>query len=98
MLWRQAGPADSARAAAFVCFLPSGSRHAGSPLPHCPKGTGSLDTSTVYIVAHSSGPPAPGSTSKPYHRQGPANKYVIGWKKSEGSPPPEEPDVAECRG
>ncbi|XP_023378818.1 signal-induced proliferation-associated 1-like protein 2 [Pteropus vampyrus] len=79
-------------------FLPSGSRHTGSPLPHCPKGTGSLDTSTVYIVAHSSGPPGPGSVSKPYHRQGPANKYVIGWKKSEGSPPPEEPDVAECRG
>ncbi|XP_039706318.1 signal-induced proliferation-associated 1-like protein 2 isoform X3 [Pteropus medius] len=76
----------------------SGSRHTGSPLPHCPKGTGSLDTSTVYIVAHSSGPPGPGSVSKPYHRQGPANKYVIGWKKSEGSPPPEEPDVAECRG
>lgn len=82
----------------LVCFLLSGSHHSGSPSAHCSKSTGSLDTSKVYIVSHSSGPPGPGSMSKPYHRQGAVSKYVIGWKKSEGSPPPEEPDVAECQG
>ncbi|KAB1271057.1 Signal-induced proliferation-associated 1-like protein 2 [Camelus dromedarius] len=58
--------------------------------------SGSLDTSKVYIVSHSSGQQIPGS--KPYHRQGALNKYVIGWKKSEGSPPPDEPGVAKCPG
>nr|KAF6400027.1 signal induced proliferation associated 1 like 2 [Molossus molossus] len=76
----------------------SGSHHSGSPSAHCSKSTGSLDTSKVYIVSHSSGPPVPGSMSKPYHRQGAVSKYVIGWKKSEGSPPPEEPEVTECQG
>ncbi|XP_049644871.1 signal-induced proliferation-associated 1-like protein 2 isoform X1 [Suncus etruscus] len=76
----------------------SGSHHSGSPSAHCSKNTGSLDTSKVYIVSHCSGPQVPGSTSKPYHRQGSLNKYIIGWKKSEGSPPPEEPDVTECPG
>ena len=32
--------------------------------------------------------------SKAYHRQAAVNKYIIGWKKSEDSPPPEEPEVA----
>ncbi|XP_059533642.1 signal-induced proliferation-associated 1-like protein 2 isoform X1 [Myotis daubentonii] len=76
----------------------SGSHHSGSPSAHCSKSTGSLDTSKVYIVAHSGGPPVPGSMSKAYHRQGAVSKYVIGWKKSEGSPPPEEPEVPECPG
>ncbi|XP_008589970.1 PREDICTED: signal-induced proliferation-associated 1-like protein 2 [Galeopterus variegatus] len=76
----------------------SGSHHSGSPSAHCSKNTGSLDTSKVYIVSHSSCQQVPGSTSKPYHRQGTANKYIIGWKKSEGSPPPEEPEVTECPG
>ncbi|XP_029336615.1 signal-induced proliferation-associated 1-like protein 2 isoform X1 [Mus caroli] len=74
----------------------SGSHHSGSPSAHCSKSTGSLDSSKVYIVTHSSGQQAPGAVTKPYHRQGAANKYVIGWKKSEGSPPPEEPEVTEC--
>ncbi|XP_053461830.1 signal-induced proliferation-associated 1-like protein 2 isoform X3 [Nycticebus coucang] len=76
----------------------SGSHHSGSPSAHCSKNTGSLDTSKVYIVSHSSSQQVPGSASKPYHRQGAVNKYVIGWKKSEGSPPPEEPEVTECPG
>uniref|UniRef100_A0A5F9D3P2 Signal induced proliferation associated 1 like 2 n=1 Tax=Oryctolagus cuniculus TaxID=9986 RepID=A0A5F9D3P2_RABIT len=76
----------------------SGSHHSGSPSAHCSKNSGSLDTSKVYIVSHSSGQQVPGSMSKPYHRQGAVNKYVIGWKKSEGSPPPEEPEVPECPG
>ncbi|XP_044943191.1 signal-induced proliferation-associated 1-like protein 2 isoform X5 [Mustela putorius furo] len=76
----------------------SGSHHSGSPSAHCSKNSGSLDTSKVYIVSHSSAQQVPGSVSKPYHRQGSVSKYVIGWKKSEGSPPPEEPEVAECQG
>lgn len=80
-----------------VCF-PSGSHHSGSPSAHCSKSSGSLDTSKVYIVSQGSGQQAPGSMSKPYHRQGAVNKYIIGWKKSEDSPPPEEPEVAECQG
>ncbi|XP_036042903.1 signal-induced proliferation-associated 1-like protein 2 isoform X1 [Onychomys torridus] len=74
----------------------SGSHHSGSPSAHCSKGTGSLDSSKVYIVSHNSGQQVPGAVAKPYHRQGGANKYVIGWKKSEGSPPPEEAEVTEC--
>ncbi|XP_019274551.2 signal-induced proliferation-associated 1-like protein 2 isoform X5 [Panthera pardus] len=76
----------------------SGSHHSGSPSAHCSKNSGSLDTSKVYIVSHSSAQQVPGSASKPYHRQGAVSKYVIGWKKSEGSPPPEEPEVTECQG
>lgn len=76
----------------------SGSHHSGSPSAHCSKSSGSLDTSKVYIVSQGSGQQAPGSMSKPYHRQGAVNKYIIGWKKSEDSPPPEEPEVAECQG
>uniref|UniRef100_A0A250Y816 Signal-induced proliferation-associated 1-like protein 2 n=1 Tax=Castor canadensis TaxID=51338 RepID=A0A250Y816_CASCN len=76
----------------------SGSHHSGSPSAHCSKSSGSLDTSKVYIVSHNGGQQVPGSMSKSYHRQGAANKYVIGWKKSEGSPPPEEPEVTECPG
>lgn len=52
----------------------------------------------MYIVSHGSGQQAPGSMSKAYHRQAAVNKYIIGWKKSEDSPPPEEPEVAECQG
>ncbi|XP_055281778.1 signal-induced proliferation-associated 1-like protein 2 isoform X2 [Moschus berezovskii] len=76
----------------------SGSHHSGSPSAHCSKSSGSLDTSKVYIVSHGSSQQAPASMSKPYHRQGAVNKYIIGWKKSEDSPPPEEPEVAECQG
>ncbi|XP_021504094.1 signal-induced proliferation-associated 1-like protein 2 isoform X2 [Meriones unguiculatus] len=74
----------------------SGSQHSGSPSAHCPKGTGSLDGSRVYIVTHSSGQQLPTAMAKPYHRQVAANKYVIGWKKAEDSPPPEEAEVTEC--
>ncbi|KAG3257844.1 signal-induced proliferation-associated 1-like protein 2 isoform X1 [Ictidomys tridecemlineatus] len=74
----------------------SGSHHSGSPSAHCFKSSGSLDTSKVYIVSHGGGQQVPGSASKPYHRQGSVNQYVIGWKKTEDSPPPEEPEVTEC--
>ncbi|XP_027626660.1 signal-induced proliferation-associated 1-like protein 2 [Tupaia chinensis] len=76
----------------------SGSHRSGSPSAHCPKASGSLDTSKVYIVPHSSSQQGPGPTSKAYHRQGAVSKFVIGWKKVEGSPPPEEPDVGDCAG
>ncbi|XP_019405402.1 PREDICTED: signal-induced proliferation-associated 1-like protein 2 isoform X2 [Crocodylus porosus] len=74
----------------------SGSHHSGSPSAHCSKKSGSLDTSKVYIVSQNSSHQISGSMSKPYHRQGAVSKYVIGWKKSEGSPTPEESEVAEC--
>ncbi|XP_059571425.1 signal-induced proliferation-associated 1-like protein 2 isoform X3 [Alligator mississippiensis] len=74
----------------------SGSHHSGSPSAHCSKKSGSLDTSKVYIVPQNSSHQISGSMSKPYHRQGAVSKYVIGWKKSEGSPTPEESEVAEC--
>jgi hypothetical protein len=89
--------AESVSVTAFLSLL-SGSHHSGSPSAHCSKSSGSLDTSKVYIVSHNGGQQVPGSMSKSYHRQGAANKYVIGWKKSEGSPPPEEPEVTECPG
>uniref|UniRef100_A0A8D0GG30 Signal induced proliferation associated 1 like 2 n=1 Tax=Sphenodon punctatus TaxID=8508 RepID=A0A8D0GG30_SPHPU len=73
----------------------SGSHHSGSPSTHCPKNSGSLDTSKVYIVSQSSGQQIPGSVSKCYPRQGAVSKYVIGWRKSEGSPTPEESEVPE---
>ncbi|XP_008687772.2 signal-induced proliferation-associated 1-like protein 2 isoform X1 [Ursus maritimus] len=100
------GPAISAGSAADgsmgdlseISSHSSGSHHSGSPSAHCSKNSGSLDTSKVYIVSHSSAQQVPGSVSKPYHRQGAVSKYVIGWKKSEGSPPPEEPEVTECQG
>ncbi|XP_021151817.2 signal-induced proliferation-associated 1-like protein 2 isoform X2 [Columba livia] len=74
----------------------SGSHHSGSPSTHCSKKSGSLDTSKVYIVSQNTSPQISGSVSKPYHRQGAVSKYVIGWKKSEGSPTPEESEVSEC--
>uniref|UniRef100_A0A803YD57 Signal induced proliferation associated 1 like 2 n=1 Tax=Meleagris gallopavo TaxID=9103 RepID=A0A803YD57_MELGA len=74
----------------------SGSHHSGSPSTHCSKKSGSLDTSKVYIVSQNSSQQISGSVSKPYHRQGAVSKYVIGWKKSEGSPTPEESEISEC--
>lgn len=47
-------------------------------------------------MSQSSSQQISGSVSKPYHRQGAVSKYVIGWKKSEGSPTPEESEIAEC--
>ncbi|XP_063162889.1 signal-induced proliferation-associated 1-like protein 2 isoform X1 [Candoia aspera] len=75
----------------------SGSHHSGSPSTHGPKGSGSLDTSKVYIVSQNCGQPISGSMAKCYPRQGAINKYVIGWKKSEGSPTPEESEISECQ-
>ncbi|XP_044276305.1 signal-induced proliferation-associated 1-like protein 2 isoform X4 [Varanus komodoensis] len=73
----------------------SGSHHSGSPSAHGHKSSGSLDTSKVYIV--SQGQPIPGSVTKCYPRQGAISKYVIGWKKLEGSPTPEESEASECQ-
>uniref|UniRef100_A0A8C5SVE4 Signal induced proliferation associated 1 like 2 n=1 Tax=Laticauda laticaudata TaxID=8630 RepID=A0A8C5SVE4_LATLA len=75
----------------------SGSHHSGSPSTHGPKSTGSLDTSKVYIVSQNCAQPISGSMAKCYPRQGAINKYVIGWKKSEGSPTPEESEISECQ-
>uniref|UniRef100_A0A670Z3F4 Signal induced proliferation associated 1 like 2 n=1 Tax=Pseudonaja textilis TaxID=8673 RepID=A0A670Z3F4_PSETE len=75
----------------------SGSHHSGSPSTHGPKSTGSLDTSKVYIVSQNCAQPISGSMAKCYPRQGAVNKYVIGWKKSEGSPTPEESEISECQ-
>ncbi|XP_067321382.1 signal-induced proliferation-associated 1-like protein 2 isoform X6 [Anolis sagrei] len=75
----------------------SGSHHSGSPSAHGPKSTGSLDTSKVYIVSQNCGQQIPGSIAKCYPRQGAISKYVIGWKKSEGSPTPEESETSECQ-
>ncbi|KAL7987565.1 hypothetical protein Chor_006484 [Crotalus horridus] len=75
----------------------SGSHHSGSPSTHGPKSIGSLDTSKVYIVSQNCAQPISGSVAKCYPRQGAINKYVIGWKKSEGSPTPEESEISECQ-
>lgn len=75
----------------------SGSHHSGSPSTHGPKSIGSLDTSKVYIVSQNCAQPISGSMAKCYPRQGAINKYVIGWKKSEGSPTPEESEMSECQ-
>ncbi|XP_042305842.1 signal-induced proliferation-associated 1-like protein 2 isoform X8 [Sceloporus undulatus] len=75
----------------------SGSHHSGSPSAHGPKNSGSLDTSKVYIVSQNCGQQIPGSIAKCYPRQGAISRYVIGWKKSEGSPTPEESETSECQ-
>uniref|UniRef100_A0A8C5MF94 Signal induced proliferation associated 1 like 2 n=1 Tax=Leptobrachium leishanense TaxID=445787 RepID=A0A8C5MF94_9ANUR len=71
----------------------SGSHHSGSPLAHCPKLSGTLDSSKVYIVPHANAQ----SVSKSFQRTGSMSKYVIGWKKSEDSPPPEESENVACQ-
>ncbi|XP_062980442.1 signal-induced proliferation-associated 1-like protein 2 isoform X4 [Elgaria multicarinata webbii] len=75
----------------------SGSHHSGSPSAHGPKSSGSLDTSKVYIVSQNCSQQISGSVAKCYPRQGAISKYVIGWKKSEGSPTPEESEASECQ-
>ncbi|XP_053238501.1 signal-induced proliferation-associated 1-like protein 2 isoform X5 [Podarcis raffonei] len=75
----------------------SGSHHSGSPSTHGPKSSGSLDTSKVYIVSQNCSQQISGSIAKCYPRQGAISKYVIGWKKSEGSPTPEESEASECQ-
>uniref|UniRef100_A0A4W3HFU4 Signal-induced proliferation-associated 1 like 2 n=1 Tax=Callorhinchus milii TaxID=7868 RepID=A0A4W3HFU4_CALMI len=75
----------------------SGSHHSGSPSPRVSKTGGSLDASKVYIVPQNSTQQIAGSLSGTYHRQAGSNKYIIGWKKSDGSPTPEESDLADCR-
>ncbi|XP_053154829.1 signal-induced proliferation-associated 1-like protein 2 isoform X5 [Hemicordylus capensis] len=75
----------------------SGSHHSGSPSGHGPKSSGSLDTSKVYIVSQNSNQQISSSIAKCYPRQGAISKYVIGWKKSEDSPTPEESEASECQ-
>ncbi|XP_048342060.1 signal-induced proliferation-associated 1-like protein 2 isoform X2 [Sphaerodactylus townsendi] len=75
----------------------SGSHHSGSPSAHGIKTSGSLDTSKVYIVSQNSSQQISGSIAKRYPRQGAVSKYVIGWKKSEGSPTPKESESSECQ-
>ncbi|XP_028903214.1 signal-induced proliferation-associated 1-like protein 2 isoform X2 [Ornithorhynchus anatinus] len=78
--------------------LSSGSQRSGSPAARCPKSGGSLDTSKVYIVSHGGGQQAAGSAARPFHRLGAGGAYVIGWKRSESSPTPEEVEAVECQG
>ncbi|XP_078255279.1 signal-induced proliferation-associated 1-like protein 2 isoform X3 [Rhinoraja longicauda] len=75
----------------------SGSHHSGSPAPRGSKTSGSLDASKVYIVSQNNSQQMLGSLSGSYHCQGPVNKYVIGWKKLDRSPTPEESEMADCR-
>ncbi|XP_078398088.1 signal-induced proliferation-associated 1-like protein 2 isoform X3 [Cetorhinus maximus] len=75
----------------------SGSHHSGSPSPRASKTSGSLDASKVYIVSQNNPQQVLGSLSGSYHCQGAINKYVIGWKKLDGSPTPEESEMADCR-
>ncbi|XP_038656429.1 signal-induced proliferation-associated 1-like protein 2 [Scyliorhinus canicula] len=74
----------------------SGSHHSGSPSPRVSKASGSLDASKVYILSQNS-PQVLGSMPGSYHCQGAINKYVIGWKKLDGSPTLEESEMADCR-
>ncbi|XP_064411838.1 signal-induced proliferation-associated 1-like protein 2 isoform X3 [Latimeria chalumnae] len=75
----------------------SGSHHSGSPSAHCLKNTASLDTSKVFIVSQTRGQQTTGPGSKAHLRNDASNKYVIGWKKSEGSPTPEDTEAVECQ-
>ncbi|XP_066553473.1 signal-induced proliferation-associated 1-like protein 2 isoform X2 [Amia ocellicauda] len=74
----------------------SGSHHSGSPSTRSSKVSASLDTSKVFIVSQNAVPPGLGPDSRAYIHQGAVNKYLIGWKKAEDSPPPEEPEMTEC--
>ncbi|KAG7462830.1 hypothetical protein MATL_G00188900 [Megalops atlanticus] len=74
----------------------SGSHHSGSPSARS-KLSASLDSSRVYIVPQGGAVPGSSPDTRAYTRQPPASKYLIGWKKAEDSPPPEEPEnLAEC--
>ncbi|XP_039593901.1 signal-induced proliferation-associated 1-like protein 2 isoform X2 [Polypterus senegalus] len=74
----------------------SGSHHSGSPSSRSMKNSSSLDTSKVYIVSQNTGQQIIGADPRVFIRQNAVGKYLIGWKKSEGSPPPEELNIAEC--
>nr|XP_015218097.1 PREDICTED: signal-induced proliferation-associated 1-like protein 2 isoform X2 [Lepisosteus oculatus] len=70
----------------------SGSHHSGSPSTRSSKVSASLDTSKVYIVSQGPASPGVGPDARAYVRQGAVSKYLIGWKKAEESPPPDEPE------
>ncbi|XP_036402792.1 signal-induced proliferation-associated 1-like protein 2 [Megalops cyprinoides] len=75
----------------------SGSHHSGSPSARSNKLSASLDSSRVYIVPQGGAVAGSSPDTRAYTRQPPGNKYLIGWKKAEDSPPPEEPEsLAEC--
>ncbi|XP_048844096.1 signal-induced proliferation-associated 1-like protein 2 isoform X2 [Brienomyrus brachyistius] len=75
----------------------SGSHHSGSPSTRSSKLGISLDSSKVYIVSPGGLLPSSTMDVRAYARQAPPSKYLIGWKKAEDSPPPEEADrLAEC--
>ncbi|KAJ8264210.1 hypothetical protein GJAV_G00146490 [Gymnothorax javanicus] len=72
----------------------SGSHHSGSPSARSTKLSASLDSSKVYIVTQGGALPGAGPDS----RQTTGSKYLIGWKKSEDSPSPDELSrLSECR-
>ncbi|KAJ8250720.1 hypothetical protein COCON_G00226420 [Conger conger] len=69
----------------------SGSHHSGSPALRARRVISSaLDQSRVYIVPQASAIPGTSPRQTP-------SKYLIGWKKAEDSPPPEEQgNLGEC--
>ncbi|XP_061084087.1 signal-induced proliferation-associated 1-like protein 2 isoform X2 [Conger conger] len=69
----------------------SGSHHSGSPALRGRRVISSaLDQSRVYIVPQASAIPGTSPRQTP-------SKYLIGWKKAEDSPPPEEQgNLGEC--
>ncbi|KAG9344322.1 hypothetical protein JZ751_010991 [Albula glossodonta] len=73
----------------------SGSHHSGSPSIRGRRVSGTLDQSRVYIVPQGSTVPGVGPDARACPRQPPANKYLIGWKKAEESPPPEPENLME---
>nr|XP_023652043.1 signal-induced proliferation-associated 1-like protein 2 isoform X2 [Paramormyrops kingsleyae] len=76
----------------------SGSHHSGSSSTRGSKISASLDSSKVYILPQSSGAHGGGPETRPYSRQSPSTKYLIGWKKTGESPPPVDPESQpSCR-
>uniref|UniRef100_A0A8C9V9U2 Signal-induced proliferation-associated 1 like 2 n=1 Tax=Scleropages formosus TaxID=113540 RepID=A0A8C9V9U2_SCLFO len=75
----------------------SGSHHSGSPAARSSKISTSLESSKVYIVSQGAMLPGSSSDARAYARQAPPSRYLIGWKKAEESPPPEEAErLIEC--
>ncbi|KAJ8361426.1 hypothetical protein SKAU_G00179510 [Synaphobranchus kaupii] len=68
----------------------SGSHHSGSPAMRSRGVSGSLDQCRVYIVPQGGAVPGTGPETRTSPRQPLASKYLIGWKKAEDSPSPQE--------
>ncbi|XP_031758839.1 signal-induced proliferation-associated 1-like protein 2 isoform X2 [Xenopus tropicalis] len=78
--------------------LSSGSLHSGSPSAHCPKPAGTLNTSKLYILPHTTPQKMTGTMAETFQNHGAVRKYVIGLKKTDNSPYPEECNISDCHG